>query len=1412
MSPRKRRPALRWVGGVVAIVNVLLATSAVSGGAAVHAQLLSTATAAVTATTPAVVLLNSSSMAPSNGNITTTQLSTTLATAAPPPTPPSWLPRVPNPYVSLAPPVIRSVGITSRAPRAERTVTFGAANDTLRFATSRCRLAGMVQLHSVVLPQIKNGFNQRYPLSLFGQAGSVVCTPFELSVTLGFDPFYRVPDDGDLVEVTFSPAVVVGGAWPWLDSNDSVATANNRAQRTQFFAAFLGTADPALTEEAQRSGMDAALSPYYIRFRIENVKPPSSVMPAALDRFMDGLSAASALGLGMIGGHPLQPIGALALPVTTTTAATAVGASHSAATFAAAPLYSALVPRLQFHRSLATCEFNRRYTTGFVQYPAQVAVGSSPIAVFIALPFINFVTWIGLMLCDACLSYWLVLAKRRLVKHTSKLEDAHRALGGGIVAVPAADGPGQPTPTAALLLALEGPPSAPVPLEEQFSFIAGPVNVAEGGIKVQGVDDARAAPSGVPSSTPSSLDAPLEKTECQAADAPPPATPPQGSGLPQRLVEFLRRMLTPTPDGFLAQLSGSRLPSPWWAAFCLWLQPAMMASIAVPWNGDDPLLQALTPLSAVFSWLIVLGFLAHRLVISFPLKYYVPAGLLPLSAWEHLAPPVTEEEQTDGDHPLTKPPVDIGPPDASAPSLGCTATSQQQSTEIGGHVGAAGPEAGPVNPQPPSGGRKAVVPKELQGVIRLQQTLRDQLGLDRGLRHSAEFNWRHFIWGDVGVGGGCWLAAFDPDAVEEKELVELKVARDAAETMAKRDEVMTQRRAEEAKAKATDEGAKPTSDAAGPQPTAGAAPAVAASVEVPAAGDDEVITEIDITSTKAYKDAIALAKAQAIVVHRKSTDTAEAAVEAAAFLRRYGDLCAPFRPHRQWFLLVDVLFSLAYGGLDSTRTDNGCILLSTLGSVLALTHGCVIAALGPYASPLDNWLSAGIAFGFCLACLFYLVSEASSGSVGGTTPSAEAMGTTVVFLIQVAMVARFTAVVWLRSQPLRRWTQENRRRYRLLHPPLPVAPYAISQAEQLTKEQCEAKIKAPSSPKGAALVTSASAAPSLPVGASYYDPATPLAFDVHGMAIKRSEALQLAGVAVRDVATATAEDHFDSGSDVDATTQSKRSSRGVPRSTTTARRSGCPTRRSDAPESTTDAADRSTLWTHGSSARGSLSGSSLSSSTVSDSSSVSSSSRSSRSRASSRSAGTSAASIAHSMKEGSGPGVLDVPLLGDVAPALRIPSTSSRRGTYGGVTPPRSSAATPSIEWTASTDQSNASTTGSGLSRGSLGATWTSGDAADAKTMRRRRQRPAGIPPRIQQYVDYSPAEPLLNVPVWKPVQPPTTLLFDGSDTKVNEDAANVIGLRLGQLQTAGGDERDTSQVGLFSRVYGRRPHRCIVQ
>jgi hypothetical protein len=85
------------------------------------------------------------------------------------------------------------------------------------------------------------------------------------------------------------------------------------------------------------------------------------------------------------------------------------------------PVLAALVPRLQFLRSLAVCEFSFKYNLGRIQYPLQLPFGSSAFQYFIPVSPLNFALFVFVVVVDCAVFFAWARFKARTIERNLQL-------------------------------------------------------------------------------------------------------------------------------------------------------------------------------------------------------------------------------------------------------------------------------------------------------------------------------------------------------------------------------------------------------------------------------------------------------------------------------------------------------------------------------------------------------------------------------------------------------------------------------------------------------------------------------------------------------------------------------------------------------------------------------------------------------------------------------------------------------------------------------------------------------------------------------------------------------------------------------------------------------------------------------
>ena len=109
--------------------------------------------------------------------------------------------------------------ITTSVGAELRTVILMSVDASVRWKTGYCRNAGMITMLSLF--NNPRGFNERKS-SIF-VAEAILCSSINISIQLQFDPFYRVPPDGDRIVVTIDPSLTTSGTLS-LNDGDLVYT------------------------------------------------------------------------------------------------------------------------------------------------------------------------------------------------------------------------------------------------------------------------------------------------------------------------------------------------------------------------------------------------------------------------------------------------------------------------------------------------------------------------------------------------------------------------------------------------------------------------------------------------------------------------------------------------------------------------------------------------------------------------------------------------------------------------------------------------------------------------------------------------------------------------------------------------------------------------------------------------------------------------------------------------------------------------------------------------------------------------------------------------------------------------------------------------------------------------------------
>ena len=127
------------------------------------------------------------------------------------------------------------------------------------------------------------------------------------------------------------------------------------------------------------------------------------------------------------------------------------------------------------------------------------------------------------------------------------------------------------------------------------------------------------------------------------------------------------------------------------------------------------------------------------------------------------------------------------------------------------------------------------------------------------------------------------------------------------------------------------------------------------------------------------------------------------------FIRRFGPVFQYYRKDREWFLLVEIAFSVACGILESIRpAQNDCIPVSSFAVAGCLLYLAGHVVLRPFRAPIDTVF---FVFGGAMAAsasIFYLVFHI----VGEAVVALETIGTVMVMVWMYLSVVRSATVVY----------------------------------------------------------------------------------------------------------------------------------------------------------------------------------------------------------------------------------------------------------------------------------------------------------------------------------------------------------------------------------------------------------------
>ena len=127
--------------------------------------------------------------------------------------------------------------------------------------------------------------------------------------------------------------------------------------------------------------------------------------------------------------------------------------------------------------------------------------------------------------------------------------------------------------------------------------------------------------------------------------------------------------------------------------------------------------------------------------------------------------------------------------------------------------------------------------------------------------------------------------------------------------------------------------------------------------------------------------------------------------DTSTFVAKYRPLYFIYRDSCQWFLLVELVFSAAMGGLEAVRPEDGCSTIAAVAMGIGLLYAGLFAWLRPCTAPIDLVVFGCGAVAFVLAPLFQLVFHETDMAW------AEVMGTFVTVTWMLLMDARFVVIV-----------------------------------------------------------------------------------------------------------------------------------------------------------------------------------------------------------------------------------------------------------------------------------------------------------------------------------------------------------------------------------------------------------------